>query len=98
MSTKDVYLDRRPFGKVFQYTRYGRSKYIVRQEYREEFNDSNLCDALEICYNHYNDRRHSLFHMEDFTDDSRFISTRKSAVSNIDEVIGIIESAYRKII
>lgn len=99
LATKDIYLERRPVGKVFQPARDDSSKtHIVNQEYRLRFSDSKLCDALEICYNRYNQQRNRLFHIDDLTDDSMFISTRDKAVENINEVIGIIESAYKKII
>lgn len=102
LSKKDFYLERRTFGEVLwpDYSRRNGmpvNKYIVKPQYRNEFNDNSFCEALELCYNHYYQRRHRLFHIKDSTDESQFIPTQTLAVQYIDEAIGIVEEAYRKI-
>ncbi len=102
LSKKDLYLERRTFGEVLwldHSRRNGMSvnKYIVKPQYRHEFNDNSFCEALELCYNHYYQRRHGLFHMKDSTSESQFIPTQILAIQYIDEAIGIIEEAYRRI-
>ena len=82
------------FGEVLKHER---GRYIVKDQYRIEFDDDGFCAALELCYDYYHQQRHGLFHMDDLTDTSRFISTQNQAVRYIDEAIGIIEKSYREI-
>lgn len=85
------------FGEIFYRDRHTSGRYVVREEYKNKFNNDSFCAALELCYNHYHQQRHALFHMDDLTDASMFIPTQDRAVHYIDTAIGIIEQAYSKI-
>ncbi len=98
LSERGLYVQefRRSFGEVLERER-ERGRYVVNHQYRIEFNDDSFCTALELCYNYYHQQRHELFHMNDLTDTSRFISTQTQAARYIDEAIGIIDKSYREI-
>jgi hypothetical protein len=85
------------FGRIFwKDTLLG--KYSVKPQFTEHFDDPEFCNALELCYNYYNQQRHGLFHAEEFTDASRFIETQELASQIIDEVVRLIDSNYKIVI
>ncbi|MEH2397211.1 type II toxin-antitoxin system RnlA family toxin [Nostoc sp.] len=81
------------FGGIF----YGdsRTNYLVRNDFKQEIGNSKICNALEICYTYFVQQRHELFHANDFTDSSKFISTQEQANQIIEKVVKIIDTAYK---
>ncbi len=72
-----------------------RMNYLVDNDFKQRIGNSKLCDALEHCYNYFIQQRHTLFHANDFTDSSRFISTEAEANQIIEKVVKTIDTAYK---
>lgn len=72
-----------------------RMNYFVDNDFKQRISNSNVCDALELCYNYFVQQRHTLFHANDFTDGSRFISTEAEATQIIEKVVKTIDTAYK---
>ncbi|MBD2177980.1 type II toxin-antitoxin system RnlA family toxin [Pseudanabaena sp. FACHB-1998] len=85
------------FGGIF-YIDNRQNSYLVKPDFRNEIGNDKVCDALEVCYTYFKEQRHELFHMNDFSDASRFIPTQNQASQIIEKVIRIIDRAYSQLI
>ena len=96
---KEYYVEdhKNSFGEVFYKDR-NRNSYSVRDEFKQEINDSKTCDALECCYDYFSQQRHELFHANDLTDSTKTIPTQEQASQIIEKVVKIIEAAYSKLL
>jgi hypothetical protein len=72
-----------------------RMNYLVDNDFKQRISNSKVCDALEHCYNYFVQQRHTLFHANDFTDSSRFISTKEQATQILEKVVKTIDTAYK---
>lgn len=69
--------------------------FSVSSNFRMELGNNKICEALDHCYDYFVQQRHSLFHANDFTDSSRFISTKEHANQVIETIVNKIDTAYR---
>lgn len=70
-------------------------KFAVTYEFKAKIGNNNVCNALEQCYNYFTQQRHTLFHANDLTDSSRFISTKEQANQIIERIVKTIDTAYK---
>lgn len=70
-------------------------KFMVSNNFKTQIGDNKVCNALEHCYNYFVQQRHTLFHANDFTDGSRFISTKDQATQIIERIVKTIDTAYK---
>lgn len=84
------------FGRIFFKNPSG--KFVVTNNFKDTIgHDDQLCHALEYCYNYFVQQRHTLFHANDFTDSSRFISTKEEASQMIEKIVEVINKAYNMV-
>jgi hypothetical protein len=81
-------------GIFFRDFRDSSGKFVVTNDFKAQLGNNKICDALEHCYNYFVQQRHTLFHANDFTDSSRFISTKEQANQIIEKVVKTIDTAY----
>ena len=87
--------NRNSFGGIFKNTS---GNFVVTNNFKDTIeHDYQLCHALEYCYNYFVQQRHSLFHANDFTDSSRFISTKEQASQMIEKIVEVINKAYNMV-
>lgn len=70
-------------------------KFLVSNNFRNHIGNDKICNALEHCYDYFVQQRHTLFHANDFTDGSRFISTKQQATQIIETIIKKIDTVYK---
>lgn len=81
------------FGEVFFKDSSSR-RFLVTPNFKVQFGNNKICNALEHCYNYFVQQRHTLFHANDFTDSSRFIASKEQANQIIEKVVKTIDTAY----
>lgn len=55
---------------------------------------NDICSSLEEAYAYYRQRRHSLFHMEGFTEATAKVNSLQEALNIGDKVYALIENLY----
>lgn len=79
-------------GEVFELNRYKKATGL-KEDYKSLYSGSKLDEVLKA-YSYYYQRRHSLFHIEQFTEATLTISTLEGAINICNKVYELIENIY----